>query len=97
MLVKSAGTALDPVLVRMFISLMNVYPPGSVVRLSSGEVAIVLKPSDTDPRSPLVRVIANAGGSMAHPIDVDLCQDRERSVLGCIDTRLVNIEVEDYV
>ena len=42
MLVRSAGTSLDAGLVRLFITLMGVYPPRSAIRLSTDEVAIVL-------------------------------------------------------
>jgi HD-GYP domain-containing protein (c-di-GMP phosphodiesterase class II) len=97
MLARSAGSSLDPTLVQLFISLMGVYPPRSVVRLSSGQVGIVLHPSTTDPLRPVIRVIAAASGEIGEPFDLDLTAAPELSVEGCIDPRLVNIEVEDYV
>lgn len=97
MLARSMNTSLDPTLVRLFISLMGVYPPRSVVRLSSGQVGIVLHPSMTDPMRPVIRVIASASGHIGEPFDLDMTTAPEMSVEGCIDPRLVNIEVEDYV
>ena len=97
LLAKSAGSSLDPALVRLFVGLMGLYPPRSVVRLSSDEVAIVLAPAEGDPLRPTVRVIASASGEMVAPTDIDLIQRTDLSVRGCIDPRLINIEVDDYV
>lgn len=97
LLAKSAGSSLDPTLVRLFIRLMGVYPPRSVVRLSNGDVGIVLNPSETDPLRPFVRVIAHSDGTMVEPSDVDTALAQGISVKGCIDPQLLNIEVEDYL
>ena len=40
-LVEHMGTKFDPILVKMFIELQGIYPPGTTVRLSSGEVGVV--------------------------------------------------------
>ena len=97
LLAKSVGTSLDPTLVRLFIRLMGVYPPRSVVRLSTGDVGVVVQPSPTDPLRPLVRVIATGTGTFIEPRDVDLSVERALSVHGCLDPRAVNIEVDDYL
>ncbi len=51
-LVKNAGSALDPTLVRLFVSLMGLYPPRSVVLLSSGETGVVVAPNPHSSRRP---------------------------------------------
>ncbi len=97
LLAKSAGSSLDPVLVRLFIRLLGVYPPRSAVRLSGGEVAIVIRPSETDAMRPVVRIIAAPSGDFIEPVDIDLTTTSEMSVRGCIDPRLLNIEVDSYL
>ena len=97
LLAQSAGTSLDPTLVRLFIQMMGLYPPRSVVRLSGGEVAIVLAPDERDPLRPVVRVIATGSGEFINPRDLPLIDYPELSVKGCIDARALNIEVEDYL
>jgi HD-GYP domain-containing protein (c-di-GMP phosphodiesterase class II) len=97
MLVRSAGSSLDAALVRLFITLMGVYPPRSAVRLSNDEVAIVLTANRHDPVRPVVRIIASAEGNLIEPSDVDLSVAQDLSVRGCIDPRMMNIEVEDFV
>ncbi|MDP2181917.1 MAG: HD domain-containing protein, partial [Actinomycetota bacterium] len=96
-MVKSAGNSLDPALVRLFVRLMGVYPPRSVVRLSSGEVGVVVTPSPLDPVRPLIRVITTPDGAMIDPHDLDLGVDAARSIIACLDPRGLNIEPDDYV
>lgn len=97
LLVKSAGASLDPVLVRLFVRMMGVYPARSAVRLSDGRLAVVVSPSLTDPVRPLVRVIADASGARVEPADIDLTETPELSILGCIDPQLLNIDVDLFV
>jgi HD-GYP domain-containing protein (c-di-GMP phosphodiesterase class II) len=58
-LLANSGTKFDPVLVKLFVELMGVYPPGTTLRLSSGEVCVVSRsPRPGDPLDrPLVRVL----------------------------------------
>lgn len=97
LLAKGAGSALDPVLVRLFIRLMGVYPPRSVVRLSQGQIGIVLRPSTTDPLRPVVRIIANAEGEFIDAVDLDLTTTPDITVRGCLDGRLLNIDVDAHL
>ncbi len=98
-LARNAGTALDPRLVRLFIDLMGVYPPRSLVRLGTGEIAVVVSPSAGDPLRPVVRIIAGATGDLAKPIDVDLSAEEAggRAVERCLDPAGVNIDVADFL
>jgi HD-GYP domain-containing protein (c-di-GMP phosphodiesterase class II) len=98
-LAKNAGTAYDPVLVRMFTQMLGMYPPRSLVRLNTGEVAVVTKPN-TDMLAPWVRIIADAEGVFIEPVDVDLSDPSvagDRKVDLCLDPRALNIEVDDYL
>ena len=96
-LAQSAGTALDPALTRLFVSLMGVYPPRSVVRLSDGSTGIVLRPGDTDATRPVVRIIADKAGTLIEPRDVDLASVEGLDVSRCIDSADLNIDIEEYV
>jgi HD-GYP domain-containing protein (c-di-GMP phosphodiesterase class II) len=96
LLAKGAGSALDPTLVRLFIRMLGVYPPRSLVRMSGGEVAVVVRPSENDPLRPVVRMIASPNGDLIEPAEIDLVTQPQLSVRGCIDPRLVNIDVDSY-
>jgi putative nucleotidyltransferase with HDIG domain len=60
---RNDGTQFDQNLVRRFVQLLGVYPPGNMVRLSSGEIAVVTQVHAPDPHRPRVRVLINAEGA----------------------------------
>ena len=60
---QSDASQFDPHLVRRFVQLLGIYPPGNLVKLSSGEVAVVTKVHAPDPYRPRVRVLFDAAGS----------------------------------
>ena len=46
---RNDGTQFDQHLVRRFVQLLGIYPPGNLVRLSTGEVAVVARVHAPDP------------------------------------------------
>ena len=68
---RNDGTQFDQHLVRRFVQLLGIYPPGNLVRLSTGEVAVVAKVHAPDPYRPRVRVLFSASGAR-----LDLPYDR---------------------
>jgi putative nucleotidyltransferase with HDIG domain len=59
---RNEGAQLDQHLVRRFVQLLGIYPPGTLVRLSTGETAVVLRIHAPDPHRPRVRVLFGADG-----------------------------------
>jgi putative nucleotidyltransferase with HDIG domain len=59
---KNEGSQMDQNLVRRFVQLLGIYPPGNLVKLSTGEVAVVLRIHAPDPHRPRVRVLFGADG-----------------------------------
>ncbi len=68
---RNDGTQFDQHLVRRFVQLLGIYPPGNLVRLSTGEIAVVTQVHAPDPHRPRVRVLFAADGRR-----LDLPQDR---------------------
>jgi putative nucleotidyltransferase with HDIG domain len=60
---RNDGTQFDQHLVRRFVQLLGIYPPGNLVRLSTGEVAVVTRIHAPDPYRPRVRVLFDAAGA----------------------------------
>ena len=58
---RNDGTQFDQHLVRRFVQLLGIYPPGNLVRLSTGEVAVVTQVHAPDPYRPRVRVLFGEG------------------------------------
>jgi hypothetical protein len=59
---RNDGTQFDQQLVRRFVQLLGIYPPGNLVRLSTGEAAVVVRVHAPDPYRPRVRVLFDAAG-----------------------------------
>ncbi len=68
---QNDGARFDQHLVRRFSQLMGIYPPGNLVRLDSGALAVVIRTHAPEPWLPAVRIVANPDGSLL-PVPVDL-------------------------
>jgi putative nucleotidyltransferase with HDIG domain len=60
---RNDGKQFDQHLVRRFSQLVGIYPAGNLVRLNTGEVAVVLKAYPPDPYRPRVRLLFDASGA----------------------------------
>ena len=85
--VRGSGTHFDPVLVKLFVEVMGLYPTGTVVVLGSGEAGVVCRPPvvGTPLDRPQVRVIV--GGDPGTVVDL---QERvrgryKRSIIGVLN------------
>jgi len=70
-LTQHEGAHFDQHLVRRFSQLMGIYPVGNLVRLDTGDLAVVLQIHAPDPSRPMVRVIIGPDGCRL-PVPVDL-------------------------
>jgi putative nucleotidyltransferase with HDIG domain len=87
---KNDGAQFDQHLVRRFAQLVGIYPAGNLVRLDTGEIAVVLKTYAPDPYRPRVRILIDrTGTTLDQPYDVDLWEtsetDAARSVQAPLD------------
>lgn len=70
---RNDGQQFDQHLVRRFVQLLGIYPAGNVVRLNTGEVAVVRRVHAPDPYRPEVRVMIDRDGTrLDTPYDVNL-------------------------
>ncbi|MFH1833439.1 MAG: HD-GYP domain-containing protein [bacterium] len=69
--IRNAGRYFDPILVKLFVEIMGLYPPGTMVELTSGELAVVFaSPASGRPLDrPKVRVVAR--GEPGTTLDLD--------------------------
>lgn len=73
-LIENSETKFDPDLVRIFIQRIAVYPNGSMVRLSNGNIAVVKQQNKFAPLRPNIRVIADEEGNNIVPYEINLMQ-----------------------
>ncbi|AOE49773.1 HD-GYP domain-containing protein [Kangiella sediminilitoris] len=62
----------DGKLVGKFIQMMGIYPPGSLVRMSNGEVGIVISTDSKHKLQPKVELVQNKKGALKRSIIIDL-------------------------
>ncbi len=100
---SQADTGYDGLLVKVFVSMLGIYPAGSLVRLSTNELGIVCRPS-LDPENfdrPKVRVFADARGQGKDEL-VDLAEKDgrggfARGVKGVLEPEAVGLDVSEYL
>jgi len=75
---RNDGKQFDQNLVRRFVQLLGIYPAGNVVRLNTGEVAVVLKVNAPEPYRPQVRVLIGKDGKRLDlPFELNLWEQPE--------------------
>jgi putative nucleotidyltransferase with HDIG domain len=95
---RNDGQQFDQHLVRRFAQLVGIYPAGNLVRLDTGELAVVIKIYAPDPHRPQVRVIVNRLGlRLEVPYDVNLWESqledgRPRSIAAPIDPADLSVD-----
>ena len=86
---ENDGKQFDQNLVRRFIQLVGIYPEGNLVRLDSGEIAVVLKAHAPDPYRPRVRILFTSDGKPnPEPVELDLWDSegaQSRSIQAPVD------------
>jgi putative nucleotidyltransferase with HDIG domain len=96
---SASGTVFDPKLVEAFAQMVGTYPVGTLVRLNTRELAVVVRPQE-EPMRPLVRLVADAdGGLLDRGAEVDLTErnpitrDYARSIILPVDPATKNIDI----
>ena len=99
-----AGTVFDPKLIEVFVRMVGIYPVGSLVRLSTGELALVVKANPTDSSRPFVRLLFDrTGRRLAEERDLDLTErdagtgEFRRAIIMAVDPASKNFDVGKYL
>lgn len=99
-----AGTLFDPLIFKVFVNAVGVYPVGSLVKLTSGEYAIVAEgPADpTFLDQPRVRIVKTAEGTLEPRDVIDLAEQGDdeptpRGIAGAAAPHEVFENVAEYV
>ncbi len=97
-----SGRGFDPDMVLALVRALGVYPVGSVVRLNSGELAIVCAANPQAIRQPRVLVISSPlGAPLTHPSRLDLARPgflgARREIAEVLEASDVTEEPEKYL
>ena len=98
---RNDGTQFDQHLVRRFAQLVGIYPVGNLVRLDTGEIAVVIKTYAPDPYRPQVRIVVTREGTkLVTPYDVNLWDSPEgqaHTVQAPLDPAALEIDPLSYL
>ncbi|MGE0712630.1 MAG: HD-GYP domain-containing protein [Planctomycetota bacterium] len=91
----------DPVVLTVFTNLMGLFPCGTTVTLSSGEVAVVVHPNPESPKRPLVAIVLDRNGTPVDGEYLDLAEKVDgqypATITGSIDPNELGINVPEYL
>lgn len=99
-LLKKRGNPFNAVLVNAFVRMIGVFPIGSVLKLDTGEMGLVMHQT-SDLMRPRVLILSKLDGSEKEGgLTVSLLETRngryKRSVVGAIDPRAANLDLKKY-
>jgi len=100
---RADGHQFDQHLVRRFTQLLGIYPPGNLVQLDDGAIAVVLQVHAPDPHRPRVRVIMDGKRRrLTTPVDINLFEEpsdpaRARRIVAPLDPADFGIDPLGYL
>lgn len=91
----------DTPLLKVFIRTVGIYPPGTVVRLNTGEIAVVVFPCADDIIAPSIRILRDTDGQACAPERVDLhdqpVRGRRRLIVDALRPTDVGVAAHELV
>lgn len=89
----------DPFLLKIFTDVIGIYPAGSLVLLTTEEIALILTNNEQNIARPYVKIVGNRDGLLQEPIWVDLAQqeESERKIVRLIDPARYGLDVKNFI
>ncbi|HVO67840.1 MAG TPA: HD domain-containing phosphohydrolase [Syntrophales bacterium] len=105
LMLERSGKEFDAVLLKVFINLMGIYPPGTLLLLDSGELGLAVSYPDRKERSrpSIMLLIENSQGGFSKGELVNLNEKDEtsgrykRNIVQCVHPETYGIEVASFI
>ena len=100
---KLSGRVIDPKYFEEFVKVLGIYPVGSLVRLDTNEVAVVVETYAEAPLSPRIRIVFNPEGTpLPSALEIDLSRPESypgdpRFIVSTVDPILYNVDPSAYL
>jgi HD-GYP domain-containing protein (c-di-GMP phosphodiesterase class II) len=100
-LTKKRGSDFNPVLVKALINMIGVFPVGTLIKLSGGEIGLVVHQT-SDLMRPRVLLLTKFNGSEKESgEEISLLETSDgkykRDVIGIINAQMANIDIKQYL
>ncbi|HUT52891.1 MAG TPA: HD-GYP domain-containing protein [bacterium] len=98
-----AGKVIDPMYFELFVKVLGIYPIGTLVRLDTNEVAVVVETYGEAPLTPRIKVVFDPEGApLSKPVEADLSQPESyqgepRFIVSTVDPILFNVDPGAYL
>ena len=104
-MIKDSGKMFDPILLKVFVNMLGIYPIGSLLKLSSGEFGLVIKSHENkDPLRPRAVILKKkSSNNFVKGTTVDLSEKSDitgkysREILGSYHPGLLGIQPAEYI
>ncbi len=97
-LLSSGVNRFDPVILRVFLSRMSVYPIGSIVELNDESIGIVIGSVPEKPLRPIIKLIFDKSGKkLEETIIVNLLEKTSLYITKALDEKDVGINIFDVL
>jgi len=101
---KLVGATIDPVYFDGFVKLLGIYPVGTLVRLDTNEIALVIDVRPENYLLPKVKIVMDpAGKRLPEPVEMELARidpaagETPRNIVSTVDPLLANIDTSQYL
>lgn len=100
-MLSKSGKAFDPMILKLFVNSIGIYPVGSMVLFNTGELGVVMS-SQSDPEKadrPRIKVISDSHGNEIDGTIIDLSDPKEASariISRTVDPTKFKVDVSKY-
>lgn len=97
-MMKKGNTAFDPILLKIFINVVGIYPVGTLILLNTQELGVVTKanPNPANIHRPRIKLITDSQGNERKGETIDLSEDHSISIVRSLDHRKYGIDMSKY-
>ena len=92
-------TKFDAFLLKLFNDIIGIYPAGTLVLMTTDEIALILTNNQDHPARPYIKIVGNREGLLETPLWVDLTlpEHADRGIVRRIDPAHYGLNVRDFV
>ncbi len=89
----------DTFLLKIFNDIIGIYPAGTVVLLTTDEIALILTTNEADRARPYIKIVGNRNGLLSTPewVDLSLPEHQDRKIVRRIDPDRYGLDVKDFI